>query len=72
MKNLRNLREDNNLTQTQVAEKLNIGQTTYSRYESGELSIPYESLIVLAFFYNTSIDYLVGITRVKKPYERME
>lgn len=70
MKNLRGLREDNNLTQTQLADKLNVTQTTYSRYESGELSIPYESLVVLAIFYNTSIDYLVGLTRVKEPYER--
>jgi len=47
---------------------LNISQTTYSRYESGALDIPSISLIKLAQFYETSIDYLVGLTNEKKPY----
>lgn len=59
---LRNLREDKDLTQVEIAKILNISQTTYSRYESGVLDIPSLSLIKLAKFHKTSIDYLVGLT----------
>ncbi|ODA40244.1 helix-turn-helix transcriptional regulator [Desulfosporosinus sp. BG] len=65
---LRDLREDKDLTQQQLATLLKVNQTTYSRYESGALDIPSTSLIKLAEFYNTSIDYLVGLTNNKKPY----
>lgn len=58
--NIRNLREDNDKTQTELAEYLNIKQTTYSKYELGKINIPIESFIRLADFYNVSIDYLVG------------
>ena len=64
---LRDLREDNNLTQTQVAEILHIKQTTYSGYEIGAHSIPIDTLITLADFYNTSIDYIVGRTNNPAP-----
>ena len=64
---LRDLREDNNLTQTQVAEILHIKQTTYSGYEVGAHSIPIDALITLADFYNTSIDYIVGRTNNPAP-----
>lgn len=67
---LRNLREDKDLNQSEIAEILNISQTTYSRYESGILDISSISLIKLATFYNTSIDYLVGLTDEVKPYKR--
>lgn len=67
---IRDLREDHDLTQQQVAQLLNISQTTYSRYESGVLDIPSSSLIILARFYKTSIDYLLGLTNRKTPYER--
>jgi len=66
---LRNLREDRDLTQEQIAKILNISQTTYSRYESGALDIPSQSLIKLAKFYKTSIDYIVGLTDVVNPYK---
>jgi transcriptional regulator with XRE-family HTH domain len=65
---LKDLREDSDLTQQVLANLLNISQTTYSRYESGILDIPSISLIKLAKFYNTSIDYLVGLTDNKRPY----
>lgn len=65
---LRDLREDCDLSQQEMANLLNVSQTTYSRYESGALDIPSASLIKLARFYKTSIDYLVGLTEHKKPY----
>ena len=65
---IRNLREDNDLTQQDMAMTLNISQTTYSRYESGTLDIPTQSLIKLAKYYSTSVDYLLGITDSKKAY----
>jgi len=65
---LRDLREDRDLTQQELANLLKVSQTTYSRYESGALDIPSTSLIKLAEFFKTSIDYLVGLTNNKKPY----
>lgn len=67
---IRNMREDSDLTQKQVAQLLNVTQSTYSRYEKGELDIPVVSLIKLARYYRTSIDYLVNLTDSKTPYER--
>lgn len=63
---IRDLREDSDLNQTQLAKLLNVSQTTYSRYENGVLDIPNEALIKLADFYNTSIDYLLGRTDRKE------
>ena len=58
----RDLREDNDLTQTQIAKMLGMSQTGYSKYETGENDIPTQVLIKLADFYKTSIDYLLGRT----------
>ncbi len=69
---IRDLREDNDLTQHQIANLLNISQSTYSRYENGELEIPIQTLIKLANYYNTSIDYLVNLTDVRDSYKDME
>ena len=66
----RDLREDNDLKQKNLAELLNIHQTTYSDYELGRLNIPVASLHVLADFYNVSIDYLLCRTNTKKPYPK--
>ena len=66
---IRNLREDRDLKQKQIAEHLQIHQTTYSDYELGNLNVPVEVLIKLAKFYNTSIDYIVGLTDNPTPYE---
>lgn len=65
---IRDLREDNDMTQQQVADYLNIRQNTYSQYETGSRQIPIEVLIALANLYKTSIDYLLGITDYKTPY----
>lgn len=66
---LRDLREDADLNQTQVARYLGMSQTGYSKYETGENDIPTEVLIRLARFYGTSTDYLLGLTNIRKPYE---
>lgn len=66
---IRDLREDSDLSQRQLADLLNINQTTYSRYERGVLDIPCESLIRLAKFYHTSVDYLLGLTSNRTPYQ---
>lgn len=65
---IRNLREDMDLTQSELASYLNISQRTYSRYENNERAIPVETLSKLATFYNTSVDYLIGRTDIKSPY----
>ena len=65
---VRNLREDADLYQRDLAEYLHCTQVTYSRYEIGTRDIPIEVLIALAKFYNTSVDYLLGLTDEKKPY----
>ena len=70
MLRLKDLREDHDLKQEDVAKILNISQTNYSKYELGKIKIPINSLIVLANFYNTSIDYLLGITNESKPYPK--
>ncbi len=67
---IRNLREDNDLNQTQVAEYLCMSQTGYSKYETGENDLPTKVLIMLSRFYNTSIDYLLGETDEIKPYKK--
>lgn len=64
--NIRNLREDNDKIQTELAEYLNVKQTTYSKYELGKINIPVEVLIKLADYYDVSIDYLVGRSTEKK------
>ncbi len=68
-KRLRDMREDRDLTQAQMAALLNIHQTTYSDYELGNLNVPIEVFIKLAAFYNTSIDFLAGITDDPTPHE---
>ena len=66
---IRDLREDKDLNQTKVAQYLEMSQTGYSKYETGENDIPTTILIKLARFYNTSIDYLLGETNQKKRYK---
>lgn len=67
-KRIRDLREDHDLTQTQIAQILGMSQTGYSKYETGENDIPIAILIQLAEYYQTSVDYLLGRTNNKKPY----
>ncbi len=70
MERLREIREDNDLLQKDIAKILNVSQQTYSRYETGEISIDKESLIKLADYYNTSVDYLLCRTDTRKPYPK--
>lgn len=63
---LRDLREDKDLKQTDIAKLLNIQQTVYSRYERGFQTIPLEHLLFLADFYNVSTDYILGRTNNTK------
>ena len=67
---IRDMREDNDLTQQEIAEYLSCSQVAYSYYELGRRSIPLDLLIKIALFYDTSIDYLLGITDRTEPYER--
>lgn len=60
--NIRNLREDNDKTQTELADYLHVKQTTYSKYELGKINIPIEVFIKLADYYGVSVDYLLGRT----------
>lgn len=65
---IRDLREDRDLTQSQIADYLHIKQNTYSQYENGQRQISISALIALARFYHTSTDYILGLTEEKKPY----
>lgn len=67
---IRNLREDNDLTQQQMADKLFINRRTYSSYENGVRGIPVEVLGSIADIFGTSVDYLMGRTDIKKPYSK--
>ncbi|MBC1527431.1 helix-turn-helix domain-containing protein [Listeria seeligeri] len=70
-KRIRDLREDNDLTQSYIAtEVLYVSQRVYSNYECGDVSIPVKSLIKLAKYYNTSTDYILGLTDIKKSYPK--
>ena len=67
---LRDLREDNDKKQKELAQLLQVHQTTYSDYELGRLNIPVPALHTLADFYNVSVDYLLGRTSEKTPYPK--
>lgn len=66
-KRIRDLREDNDKTQTEIADFLGTSQTMYARYERGASDLPIRHLISLCKFYNVSADYLLGFTKIKKP-----
>ncbi len=65
---IREIREDNSLTQQKIADLLHIGQRTYADYESGKTRIPVDSLLILAKFYNVSMDYITGASNIKTEY----
>lgn len=67
---IRNLREDKDLKQEDLAKLLNCSQACYSNYENGKRDIPTEVLEALATFYHVSVDYLMGRTNVKTPYPK--
>lgn len=62
---IRALREDHDMTQSQVAQLLKVGQKTYSDYELGKTRIPVDSLILLAKTYNVSLDYICGVSQIR-------
>ncbi len=67
---IRDLRNDKDMSQKDIADVLGMSQTGYSKYETGENDIPTRVLITLADFYGVSVDYLLGRTDVKKPYPK--
>ena len=67
---LRDLREDADLTQKDLADYLHIKQNTYSQYENGQRQLPIPLLIALAEYYHTSTDYILRLTDEKKPYPK--
>lgn len=67
---LKDIREDRDLTQRELAEYLHIRQNTYSQYENGQRSLPVDILVKLAEFFETSTDYILGLTDELQPYPR--
>lgn len=68
-KRIRDLREDRDMNQTEISKILGMSQTGYSKYETGENDVPTTILIKLAKFYNTSTDYILGLTNDPTPYK---
>ena len=68
---IREIREDNSLTQQKIADLLHIGQRTYADYENGKTKIPIDSLLILARFYNVSMDYISGASNTKSRYPKV-
>lgn len=67
---LKELREAHKKTQTDIANFLHIKQNTYSQYENEQRQVPIVTLINLAKFYSTSVDYILGLTEVEDPYPK--
>lgn len=65
---IRALREDNDYTQTYIADLLNVGQRTYADYELGKTRIPVDSLIKLAEFYDVDMNYITGVSKIVNPF----
>lgn len=67
---LKDLREDSDITQKQLADYLNIKQNTYCQYENGQRQIPIDALVKLALYFKTSTDYILELTNETEPYPR--
>lgn len=67
---IRALREDSDKSQKEIADKLNISQRTYSDYETGRIRLPIESAIILARFYDVDMNYICGISPIKKQFPK--
>ena len=67
---IREIREDHALTQQKVADLLHIGQRTYSDYESGKTRIPIDNIMILAKFYDISMDYITEASNSQQPYPK--
>ncbi len=72
MLRIKDIREDKEMKQKDVAGFLNISQTNYSKYELGKINIPIETLKKMSILFNTSVDYLLGLTNEVKPYPRVK
>ena len=69
---LKDIREDLDITQKELAARLHIGQNTYSQYENGQRGLPIEVLMQLTVIFDTSADYILGLTDERRPYPRSE
>lgn len=67
---MRNLREDNDMTQKEIATVLGTSQTMYARYERGANELPIRHLVRLAEYYNVTVDYLLGLTKEKREFPK--
>ena len=67
---IRSLREDNDYSQREIAQLINVGQRTYCEYELGKTRIPVDSLITLAKFYDVDMNYICGLTKKKSPFPK--
>ncbi len=67
---IKDIREDRDITQCEIAALLHIKQNTYSQYENGRRQLPIDLLIALAKYYETSTDYLLGLTNDPRPYRK--
>ena len=67
---IREIREDKGLTQQKVADLINVGQRTYADYKSGKTRIPIDNLLILAKFYNISMDYITGASDIQTEYPK--
>ncbi len=67
---LKDLREDSDIKQKDIADYLHIKQNTYSQYENGQRQLPIDILIKLAGYYDTSTDYILGLSDIKNPYKK--
>ena len=65
---IRALRENSDKTQSEIAQMLKVGQKTYSDYELGKTRIPVDSLIILAKLYNVNMDYICGVSDIRKQF----
>ena len=67
---IRNIREDRNLTQQMIADLLHVGQRTYADYESGKTRIPVDSILILAKYYDVSVDYITGASNIETKFPK--
>jgi transcriptional regulator, cro/CI family len=67
---LKSLREEHGLNQTQISKILSCTQTAYSKWELGQRDITVESLLLLAKYYNVSLDYITGASNIRSPYPK--
>lgn len=67
---IKEIREDHALTQQKVADLLNVGQRTYADYESGKTRIPVDSLLILAKYYDVSMDFITGASKIKNKFPK--